>query len=142
MLSKRIVLFAILLLCSIMSIAGQAADSADGKASLIRVDFLVTGTGCPACLHRMERNFMKTPGVKKAAIMYMPPYAGAAIFDENKTSWVELSAAVTKGETAKLELETTREITKVPFVIIPDSAKLTQQDKDRLQTTGLFTEKN
>lgn len=123
------------------STSAQAATPVAQSENYKRIDFLVTNTSCAACIYRLEHKFLDAPAVKKAAIMYVKPFAGAVIFDPSKTNWSKLSANILKGETAQFQIGKERLVRKVPAVLIPEGSKGNKTTASQLPDHGMFNHK-
>lgn len=73
----------------------KASDRKTEQRTLHRVEFVITGTECPVCLHRMELKMRKVPGVKKAAISrFSVTNYGAVIYDANSAHWDDIVKSI------------------------------------------------
>lgn len=73
----------------------KGPDRKSEASSLHRVEFVITGTECPVCLHRMELKMKKVAGVKKAAISrFSVTNYGAVIYDADLARWDDIVKSI------------------------------------------------
>lgn len=129
---KRLVLTALLMSAPVVYARPlQAAESSASKTTAVphanlnmnalhRLDFVVTGTSCPACLLKMQKRIDIAAGVAKAAVMLRKPYGGVVIYDSTKTGKDKVFT-VLKGDEKKVDFQKVEDapIDKMPIILVP-----------------------
>lgn len=87
--------------------------------NLRRADFKIAGSGCAACLLRLDIQLNKTPGIYKAAVMLVKPYGAVVIYDNSTTN---LSKILNLLASSKLKANAVHDepIKTMPTVLIPN----------------------
>lgn len=87
-------------------------------AAMTRVDMVITGSSCAACLIRIEKKLKAQPGVLKAMVSIYKPYSAIIIYDSSRTSIGALSKIVSK-ENAVAARVVEEKVSAVPTLLIP-----------------------
>jgi len=122
------------LLIMLLTFSTAAVSAAEWQ----RVDFKMLNAGCAACLFRIEKSMLSSPGVKKAALMYIAPYAGCVVYDAKLTTWPKIQADASHGEVVKFKTLKMRAVDKIPAVLIPDKLRFTPEMYAILSREGVL----
>jgi hypothetical protein len=91
--------------------------------ALRRIDFVIKGTSCPACLLKVQKRLEKTQGVAQAGIMLNKPYGGVCIYDGSKIDKSKL-LLVAAGDEKLVTFDQVEDasIAKMPLILVPHHA--------------------
>lgn len=108
----------------------QLHDAPLNKNALHRLDFVVKGTSCPACLLKVQKRIEKTKGVAQAAVMLNKPYGAVCIYDSTKVDQDKVLLAA-KGDEKSLSFDMIEDaaIPKIPLILIPHHSSEKSQTK-------------
>jgi hypothetical protein len=91
--------------------------------ALRRLDFVVKGSSCPACLLKIQKRLEKTPGVAQAGVMLTQPYGAVCIYDGSKVDKNKLILiGIGTEKLVKFVDVEDEKISKMPIVLIPHHA--------------------
>ncbi|MBS1994576.1 MAG: heavy-metal-associated domain-containing protein [Cyanobacteria bacterium SZAS LIN-3] len=104
---------------SAIVIAGTAGAAwPEAKAQLHRVDMLVQGSSCAACLIRIEKKLKAEKGVLKVVVSIFKPFKASLIYDASRTNWKTINK-VLAGEKVTAANFRDSPVSDVPLVLEP-----------------------
>jgi copper chaperone CopZ len=106
------------ILSSVLILSTAGAAMPEAKAQLHRVDMLVQGSSCAACLIRIEKKLKAEKGVLKVVVSIFKPFKAALIYDASRTNWKTINKVLT-GEKVTAANFKDSPVPDVPLVLEP-----------------------
>ncbi len=88
------------------------------KAGLHRVDMVVSGSSCAACLIRLEKKLRAEKGVLKVVVSIYKPYKAVVIYDQHATNWPAINKVLESEKVTATDFKDSI-ISDIPLVLQP-----------------------